>query len=195
MAVEKNIRVEDGKAARLGPTFGEEGSGFPNVFPSGNAEKLNCNEREREGVYFSLFSRRVSAQFRCSSVGSSRRFFPATRCCSSSPPRRLLSTPFGREERRQEKTRLVTLASLHPSLRHRVYLFIYLFFFSFLPPRAKNFPFREDVHDILFFQLLPFLLRATFAQFGEYFKNGFVVERFREGAIRSLAFQTRRICG
>lgn len=87
-----------------------------NVFPSGNAEKLNCNEREKEeGVASLLFSRRIRVPLLLPVLLHCLRSFlvAGTLLLSTSSPS---LDPF-RERRVQEKTRLVTLAPLHPSLR------------------------------------------------------------------------------
>lgn len=115
VVVEKNIRVGGNLSERTFANF--TGAGI--VFPSGNAEKLNCNKKERERE-----RRVVSLLFETHTRAASPPFVPRRprRTSSSSSPS---LDPF-RERRARGKTRLVTLAPLHPPLRHRVYFFLLL---------------------------------------------------------------------
>lgn len=99
--MEKNIR-EGGKPARLGGAKSRKLRFLLGM----NGEIELQREREREGC-ISAFSRDAYA---CLA------FFLR----SSSPPRRLLSTPFGREERKKKLASLPSLRCTHP----RIYFFL-----------------------------------------------------------------------
>lgn len=139
VVVEKNIRVGGNLSERTFANF--TGAGI--VFPSGNAEKLNCNKKERErerGLYLSSSRRtRVPPLLRSFHVVHVAR----------PPPRRLLSTPFGREEREEKLASLPSLRCTHPSGIAFIFFFFFLHSFTLhRQARAKNFP-------LPFFSLFP----------------------------------------